>query len=189
MEALITQYGLLAVFVGAALEGDIVVILSGVAVHLQLLHFPAALAAGWLGAVVADWVCYAVGRRHSTQAQQTKTYQLVGSRIESLVGRLGAGEIVIARFIFGTRVVSMLYWGIRRLPFGRFAFLDLVGCAIWASALASLGYAFSGSAAMLVGDVKRVEMWLLVALIAATAVAVVVRRLLRRSLAQPGPRP
>jgi hypothetical protein len=42
---------------------------------------------------------------------------------------------------------------------------------------------------MLVGDVKRVEMWLLVALVTAAAVAVVVRRLLRRSLAQPGPRP
>jgi membrane protein DedA with SNARE-associated domain len=184
MEALITRYGLPAVFVGAAIEGDMVVILSGVAAHLQLLSFPAALATGWLGAVVADCVWYTIGRCRSAQARQTKAYRLVGPRIEELGGRLGAGEIVIARFIFGTRVVSMLFWGIHELPFARFAALDVLGCAIWATALMSLGYGFSGSAAVLVGDVKRVEYWLAVALVVATAATVAARRLLRRSLAQ-----
>ena len=182
MEELITRYGLLGIFVGAALEGDMVVILSGVAAHLQLLHFPAALATGWLGAVVADCVWYAIGRSRSSQARQTKAYQLVGPRIEELAGRLGASEIIIARFLFGTRIASMLFWGIHGLPFARFAVLDVIGCAIWASALASLGYAFSGSAAVLIGDVKRVEMWLLVAIVSATIATVVARRLLRRSL-------
>jgi membrane protein DedA with SNARE-associated domain len=184
MEELITRYGLIAVFVGAAIEGDMVVILSGVAAHLQLLHFPAALAVGWLGAVVADCVWYAVGRNRAVQARQTKAYRLVGPRIEALVARLGASEIVIARWIFGTRVASMLFWGIRGMPFARFVALDAIGCAIWATVLASLGYAFSGSAAVLVGEVKRVEMWLLIALIAAGAGTVLVRRLGRRSMQQ-----
>jgi membrane protein DedA with SNARE-associated domain len=180
------RYGLLAVFVGAAVEGDMVVILSGVAAHLQLLNFPAALATGWLGAVFADCVWYGIGRSRSTQARHTKTYQLVGPRIEELAGRLGAGEIIIARFIFGTRIVSMLFWGIRELPFARFAILDAVGCAIWATALAGLGFAFSGSAAALLGRVKHVEKWLLVALIVATTATVLIRQLLRRSLSRRG---
>ena len=152
----------------------------------QSLHFPAALAAGWLGAVAADCVCYAIGRSRSAWARQTQAYQLVGPRIEALVGRLGASEIVIARFIFGTRVVSMLFWGIHELAFARFATLDVFGCAIWATALTSLGYVFSGSAAALVGDVKRAERWLFVALIIATVATVLARRLLRRSLVQRG---
>ncbi|MGH3055415.1 MAG: DedA family protein, partial [Gaiellaceae bacterium] len=89
MESLITQYGLLGVFVGAALEGDIVLILCGVAAHVQLLRLPTVLTVGWLGAVVADCVWYALGRTRSKQAKQTKAYQLVGPRIEELVGRLG----------------------------------------------------------------------------------------------------
>jgi membrane protein DedA with SNARE-associated domain len=189
MESLIARYGLLAVFVGAAIEGDMVVILSGVAAHLQLLNFPAALATGWLGAVFADCVWYAIGRRHSTQAKQTKTYRLVGPRIEQLAARLGAGEVIIARFIFGTRIASMLFWGIRELPFARFALLDVIGCAIWATALAGLGFAFSGSAAVLLGKVKHVEQWLLVAVVSATVTTVLVRRLLRRSLAHHGGMP
>ena len=182
MEALITQYGLLAVLLGAAIEGDVVVMLSGVAAHLHLLRFPEALAAGWLGAVVADCVWYAVARYHASWARQTKAYELVGPRIEELVGRLGAGEVIIARFIFGTRIASMSYWGIRGLPFARFLILDMIGCAIWATGLAGLGYAFSGSAAALVGDVKRVEVWFFAALIMAVAATIVLRRFGRRSL-------
>ena len=184
MEEFITRYGLVAVFVGAAIEGDMVVILSGVAAHLQLLPFPAALVVGWLGAVVADCVWYALGRSRAAQARQTKAYRLVGPRIEALVGRLGASEIVIARWIFGTRVASMLFWGIHGLPFARFVVLDAIGCAIWATALTSLGYAFSGSAETFIGKVKRVEMWLLIALIVAAAGTVLVRRLGRRSMQQ-----
>jgi membrane protein DedA with SNARE-associated domain len=176
MEALISQYGLLAVVLGAAIEGDVVVMLTGVAAHLHLLRFPEALAAAWLGAVVADCVWYALARRHGSWARQTKTYQLVGPRIEELVGRLGAGEVVIARFIFGTRVVSMSYWGIRGLPFARFMLLDMIGCAIWASALISLGYVFSGSAAALVGEVKRVEVWLSIAVLMAALATIALRR-------------
>jgi membrane protein DedA with SNARE-associated domain len=189
MEALITRYGLLAVFAGAVIEGDVVVILSGVAAHLQLLHTPTALATGWLGAVIADCIWYALGRSRSAQARQTKAYQLVGPRISDLVGRLGDREVVIARFIFGTRVVSMLFWGIHELPFARFVILDVIGCAIWATALFSLGYAFSGTAAVLVGRVKRVERWLLIALILAAAGTIVARLLLRRSLARHGAQP
>lgn len=184
MEALIARYGLLAVFVGAALEGDVAAIMSGVVAHLSLLHFSTVLVVGWLGAVAADCAWYAIGRSRATWARKTQTYQSVGPRIDALVGRLGAGEVLIARFIFGTRVVSMLYWGIRGLPFARFAALDLIGCAIWVTALTTIGYVFSGSAVALVGNVKRAEVWLLVAFIVAAVAAVLARRLLRRSLVQ-----
>lgn len=184
MEAFITRYGLLAVFVGAALEGDVAVMMSGVVAHLSLLHFSTVLVVGWLGAVAADCTWYAIGRSRATWAQKTKAYRSVGPRIDALVGRLGAGEVLIARFIFGTRVVSMLYWGIRGLPFARFAALDLLGCAIWVTVLASLGYAFSGSAVTLVGKVKRVEVWLLGALVVVAVASIFARRLLRRSVVQ-----
>ncbi len=184
MESFIAQYGLLAVFIGAAVEGDMVLILSGVAAHLGLLHFPTALAVGWSGALCADCVCYALGRYHAVAAQRTQAYRMLAPRIMLVVDRLGAAEVVIARFIIGTRVVSMLYWGIRRLPFARFLLLDVVGCAVWATTLASLGYAFSGSAAALVGEVKRVEVWLLIAVVLATCATVVARQLLCRALPQ-----
>ena len=44
-EHLILRYGLAAVFVGAAVEGDLTLILAGVAAHLDYLSFPTAVAA------------------------------------------------------------------------------------------------------------------------------------------------
>ena len=106
---------------------------------------------------------YGIGRSRA-RGRGRRAYQRVGPA-SNAGGRLGAREIVIARFVFGTRIVSMLFWGIHGLPFARFAVLDVIGCAIWASVLAPLGFIFSGSAAALVGEVKRAERWLLIALI------------------------
>lgn len=179
MQELIARCGLLVVFIGAALEGDGVMVLTGVAAHLRLLGLPTAIAAGTLGAFVSDCVWYVVGRREAAAARQTRAYRRLGPTVLHLADRFGAREIVAARFVFGTRVVSMLYWGTQGLPFGRFAMLDLIGCSLWATTLATLGFAFSGSAEVLLGKVRRVETWLLVAAVASVSVAVLVRRALR----------
>ncbi len=179
MEALIVRYGLLAVFVGAALEGDVTLILTGVTVHLGLLHVASALSVGSVGAFLADSVCYAVGRSRAATIRSTRAYSRVAHVIEPLAERLGSKEIIVARFVYGARIASMLLWGMRQTPFGRFALLDLIGCVLWATVLGSLGFMFSGSAEMLVGRVRRLEIWLLVAFVAAAAALVVLRGALR----------
>ena len=46
METFLFRYGLAAVFVGGAVEGDATFTLAGVLVHLGLLHLPTAIAVG-----------------------------------------------------------------------------------------------------------------------------------------------
>ena len=182
MEDFLIRYGLLALFAGAALEGDITAILAGVVAHLGFFSLPAAIAVTGIGGTVADCGCYALGRTQAAAMRDTAIYRRVRPFIEQLTARVGTWEITLARFVFGTRVASMLFWGMARLPFARFALLDLVGCALWAVAFVSLGYAFSGSAAMLIGDVKRAERWLLIALLLIAAVIILMRRLMRARL-------
>jgi len=180
MEALIVRYGLFAVFVGAVLEGDVTLLLAGVVAHLGYLGFGAALSVGCMGALVADTACYGLAWNRRDTIVNSRAYLRVAAVVDRLVGRVGSWEIVITRLVYGTRLASMLYWGMRGLPFRRFIALDVLGCALWASVLASLGYAGSSSAAALVGDVKRAERWLLVALLLAAAAVVVVRTVGRR---------
>lgn len=73
----------------------------------------------------------------------------------------------------------MLFWGVRGLSYSRFLMVDLVGCAIWAAILCTVGYAGSSGVAVLVGEVKRVELWLL-GMGLASAVAFVAGRFLYR---------
>ena len=180
MEDLILRYGLFAVLIGAAVEGDATMILVGVVAHLGLLDFPFAVALGTVGAMAADLAVYAIGRNRAETIRQTRLYRRAGSTVERLARRVGPWEVVCARFVYGTRSASMLLWGMWGLPLPRFVALDALGCALWATALGGVGFAVSGSAAMVMGKVKHVEVWLLTALLAAAATVAVARAILRR---------
>jgi membrane protein DedA with SNARE-associated domain len=180
VEELVTRFGLIAVFVLTAIEGDLALILGGVAAHLGLMHPFAVGVAGALGGFAGDAAWFALGRRKADAFRRSALYRRVGPTIERLVGRFGPGQILLARPVYGTRVASMLFWGTQRLAPARFAALDLPACALWAVLLVSLGYLSSSGVAALLGEVRRVEEWLAGAAAAAVGVALALGWLMRR---------
>ncbi len=170
IESLIARYGLPAVFLGAAAEGDGTLILAGVAAHLGLLSLPAALATGALGGFVADIALFAVGRQRAAAIRRSLLYKRTGPVIERFVDRIGVWQIAVARFIYGTRIVTMLFWGVRGLRFWRFVGVDLAGCVVWAVAVGGVGFMASKRAAALLGRVRRIRLWLLWALVLSAVV-------------------
>jgi membrane protein DedA with SNARE-associated domain len=179
MEDLVTRFGLWAVFLGSTVEGDLMVILGGVSAHLGLMKLPAAMAAGAAGCLAGDLAWYAVGRFRADAIRDTRLHRRFGAKVEALADRLGPWQILAARAVYGTRNLTMLLWGVRKLPFARFLLTDVVGCALWGVLLGGLGYLASGGAAALLGEVKRVELWLLGAAVA-TAIGLVVARRVQR---------
>src|SRR6266542_1070087 len=103
LQQLIIRYGLAAVFLGSGLEGDITMVLGGVVSHRG--YFPAsiAIAAAAMGAFAADCIWYAVGRLNTVRLQNAAFYRKVGPRIEEIVRRVGVWQIVMARFVYGTK--------------------------------------------------------------------------------------
>src|SRR2546425_6912433 len=135
MEHLIVRYGLAVVFFGAAVEGDVTMILAGVTAHIGLFPLPSAIALGALGGMAGDSFFYALGRRHSGSLRTSALYRKAEPAIERFTGRVGELQIGLARFVYGTRMASMLFWGVKGLPFWRFALIDAAGCALWAAVL------------------------------------------------------
>jgi membrane protein DedA with SNARE-associated domain len=181
MESFITHFGLVAVFVGATIEGDLVLILAGVTAHLGLLNLWAAIAAAATGCFTGDFAFYALGRWHSDTIRNSRVYLKFGPRVERLANRVGFWQIFAARFMYGTRVATMLFWGAHRLPIVTFVAVNLAGCTAWAVILGLLGFGASRSAAVLLGDVKRAELWLVGAIAVAIAGYLVVRQLRKRA--------
>jgi len=184
VEELVSRFGLPAVFLLTAIEGDLALILGGVAAHLGLMPLPAVLVVGTLGGFAGDGVWYAIGRRAADTVQGSAAYRRVGPTLERLVARFGPRQILLARPIYGTRVASMLFWGSHGLAPATFAALDLPACAAWAVLLSSLGYYSSRSVAGLLGEVRHVETWLAGAALAAVLVVTCARLLLRGARAR-----
>jgi membrane protein DedA with SNARE-associated domain len=181
-EHLILRYGLAAVFVGAAVEGDLTLILAGVAAHLGYFSFPIAFTASVLGGFLGDLAWYSLGRLRGPKFRAGRLYQRVGHRIEILARRLGAAELIASRFVYGTKAASMVFWGLHGMSLPRFLLVDAVGCVLGTLVFTGLGYAVSGSATVLLGHVRRVERWLLGAVLVGALLVFVIHLTAKKEL-------
>ena len=182
LEHLVMRYGLAAVLVGSAIEGDFTLILAGVAAHLGYFPFPLAVAAGALGSFAGDMAWYTLGRLRGPRFREGRVYRRVGHRIESLAKRLGPAELLAARFVYGTKAASMVFWGLHGLSLPRFAIVDGIGTVIGSVVFVGLGYLVSGSATLLLGKVRRVQFWLLGALLVGVVLVVIINWTAKKEL-------
>ena len=182
LQQLLIRYGLIAVLVGSAVEGDITLLLAGVVAHLGIFAFPLAVAAGALGSLLGDCAWYSLGRFRGPRFRESRAYRRVGPTIERQAVQLGPWQLLAARFVYGTRSASMIFWGLHGLSFRRFLLFDAVGCVLGSLVFTSLGYLLSGSATALLGDVKRVELWLLGAAIVGVVIVFLVDKTAKHEL-------
>lgn len=180
MEQFLERYGLLAVLVGAAVEYDGTLVVAGVLVHLGVLGFASAVVAGGVGALAGDSVVFLLARRGSARLRGSSAYLRVAGFVERLAHRIGPAELVLARFVYGTRLASVVFWGLRGLGWTTFAPLDLVGALLGATALVTIGFVFSQSADAVLGEVAHVEKRLLAGAVVAALVVSAARRVGRR---------
>jgi membrane protein DedA with SNARE-associated domain len=161
LELFLRQYGLAALFFAAAIEGDIALLLAGMLVHLgvwpAMLTFGVGAVGGLSGDAFYFWLGHGTARRWLTTAHG----QRVLPRIERVAGRYGIRSLLFGRYIYGARVATMFYWGMRKLPWRRFLFLDGLNCCLWALSFGGIGYLFSSSLEAWLGRLRLIEHWLL----------------------------
>lgn len=168
--------------IGSAFEGDFTLLLAGVVAHLGIFTFPMAVAAGALGSLAGDCGWYALGRFRGPRFREGRFYRRVGPTVERLAAQLGPWQLLAARFVYGTKSASMIFWGLHGLSFPRFLLIDIVGCVLGSLVFTSLGYLLSGSATALLGQVKRVELWLLGAAIVGVLIVFIIDRTAKHEL-------
>ena len=182
LQQLLIRYGLIAVLLGSAVEGDFTLLFAGVVARLGIFAFPLAVAAGALGSLVGDTAWYSLGRFRGPRFREGRFYRRVGPTVERLARQLGPWQLLAARFVYGTKSASMIFWGLHGLSFRRFLLIDSVGCLLGSLVFTSLGYLLSGSAMALLGHVKRVELWLLGGAIVGVLVVMLIDRTAKHEL-------
>jgi membrane protein DedA with SNARE-associated domain len=156
---ILETFGIFAVFALCTVEGDITLLLSGVMAHSNFFgpySFWKVVLAGTLGGIVGDNVGYWIGRLFRTTIKDYGFYKVARPRIERLIDKFGGFAIIISKYIYGIRAAMCLFYGIGRMPYLRFLFLDVISCAIWALMLAGVGYFFSGAITSIIGDFKQI---------------------------------
>ncbi len=164
MQNFLSDYGLIALFLCAIFENDVVFIMTGVVVHLGIVHPESAFLACLAGALLHDSLWFWLGHARSDSIRSSRVYRKLGPAVERLAARFGPWELLLSRFIYGTRNPSLVFWGTQKLSVFRFAAIELTAFMIWGGALTGLGYFLSDRAQALIGGIGSVERFLLGAL-------------------------
>ena len=162
MREFLTTHGLWAVFLLAVIENDVAFIAIGVAWKLGSdnsgnsgLNILSAVPVAILGALFHDTVWFVVGHWNSAAIKASRVYRRVGPTVERLANRFGPWEIFIARFVYGTRTASSVFWGLQKLPYREFAGLELLALTIWGSLLVAVGFHATALALKIIGHVDH----------------------------------
>jgi membrane protein DedA with SNARE-associated domain len=175
MYELLQHYGLWAVFFGTMIEGDLTLLFSGVLARAGLFSFEEALVVGTAGGFIGDTLSYLIGARFRERARTLHFFVRAKPRVEKLMRRFGVLSVFIVKYVYGLRTTSAIFWGLAHFGFIKFAALTLASCAVWVGVLCGLGFSFATGVEKLIGDLKRVQIILLVAVVVVATVYVISR--------------
>jgi len=153
IELLIARYGLIALFVGAGVEGEACVVTGGVFAHRGVLSLPAAMVAAALGSFAADQVLFLLGRRYRNLGWVRRLHDRPAfARAIAMIERHPNRFIFVFRFLYGLRTVSPVAIGTTRIPARRFLLINALAAIVWAIAFTTLGYVFGHALEALLGQ-------------------------------------
>ena len=155
---LIERYGYLATFAGTLVEGESLMILSGLAAHRGYLSFPYVVAVGALGGMLGDLAFFALGRHYGNRLLvRFPRFASAADRVRSMIERYPSTTIIVVRFMYGLRAAGPAIIGTTRIPFARFAALNALGALMWSACWTGAGFVLGRAAEHLLGDLARVE--------------------------------
>jgi len=166
LESFIASYGYLAIFIGTLLEGETILVLGGFAAHRGLLTLPGVIIAAFAGSVASDQFFFYLGRRYGERLLARRPrWQPPLARARRLLDRHDTLIIVSFRFLYGLRNVTPFALGMSSVSTVRFTVLNALGAAVWAVAIALLGWAIGEAAKQLIGHLEHYERSVMAAIV------------------------
>jgi membrane protein DedA with SNARE-associated domain len=143
VEALVARYGLGALVVGAALEGETVAMIGGMLAHRGIYPLPMAWAAIFVGTFAADQGFFLAGRLfrdhpRMVRLRATATF----ARAQAMFEKRPVVFVLLFRFLYGLRTASPAMIGASGFPPLRFFLLNGIAAVVWSILFVGLGYAF-----------------------------------------------
>lgn len=171
LDAIISHYGLIALFVGCFFEGETVAIAGGVMAHRHLLVLWQVVAVVITAAFLADLTAFVVGRRFSDSLLVRRV--LAKPAVAKVMARVAAHPRRFAsmfRFIPGLRILGPVALAQSPLPVAVFAAHAAVSAVVWGALYTVVGHAVAEVLVRLFGeDLHRVLLGAGVLLVLAVA--------------------
>ena len=179
---LIEQYGYVATFAGTLIEGESLLILTGLAAHRGYLSLPLVIIVGAVGGTLGD-LAYSSSRTilRRTAPPALSEVRAGRQRVRTMIERHPSATILGVRFMYGLRTVGPAVIGTARIGLVKFLLLNALGALLWSACWTIAGYLLGTAAERILGNLAHVERELFIGvLVLAVILAVGVRIWQRR---------
>ncbi|MFA5840841.1 MAG: VTT domain-containing protein [Candidatus Paceibacterota bacterium] len=159
----VLAYGL--IFLGAIFEGELVLISTGILIHLGALHFLYAIFFVLLGGITKTFLGYALGEFLNRKFQHHRVFQYLQKRVYAILPKFKEKpfwSIFISKFIMWANNIVIIFSGYEKVNYKLFLKAEIYASVIWAPLLLSLGYFFSYTALHITREIWKFLMVVLV---------------------------
>lgn len=155
---LLSDYGYLGVFVGALMEGETVLLLAGFAAHQGYLMLPGVIGIAFVGGTLGDQIAFFLGRRYGNRLiRRFPRLAAHKPKVDRLIHRHQVPLIMGVRFLYGMRIAGPILIGTSHVKAWRFMLFNMIGAALWATLISTLGYLFGETIAVVLKDIHGYE--------------------------------
>ncbi|EDP74296.1 DedA family protein [Hydrogenivirga sp. 128-5-R1-1] len=150
------NYGYIAVLIGTFLEGEVFLLIVGIFVKLNYLNPVLSWFTAILGALFHEVIYFFLGKWKGREFLLRNSYTRKKYRkAKKLIEKYGVFSIFIIRFMYGMRIVPMVFMGAVGYNTYKFLFFNVISLTIWAALYIYLGYLFGKAAEIFFGKAKE----------------------------------
>lgn len=160
LEDLLQQFGYPALLLGTFLEGEMSLLLAAYLALRGYLNLEAVVLFAFCGTFASDQLWYYLGRRHGRRLLVRRPrWQALGDQALRHLRRHPDLWVLSFRFIYGMRTVMPLAIGLSGYSWRRYVLLDAIGAALWAGGLGLAAYHLGAALEVLLGDLRRYQLY------------------------------
>lgn len=142
-ENYVADWGYLILFFWSILEGELGLILAGIAAHTGHMNVYLAIFVAGIGGFVGDQIYFYIGRLNKSYIQKHLSKQRRKLALAHLLlQKYGWSIIFIQRYMYGMRTIIPISIGLTRYNAVKFAIINLVSAWIWAAITIFLAWFF-----------------------------------------------
>lgn len=171
--AFVQEWGYIAVFLGAIVEGETVILTASALSALGYLNFYKVMAITFCTTVVVDQGLFMVGRRYGPAFfERFPKLRPRADKAFRLLHRFDKWFILLFRFIYGIRVISPIVIGAAHVEHKRFAPLNVLSALIWTGVSCYSGYMMGDVLEKLLENLEVAKHYLMLGVGALVVIAV-----------------
>src|SRR3989344_1254349 len=158
---LVVSYQIIAylvIFLGMILEGEIILILTGILLHLGAINFLPTIILVASGLFSKSFIAYNLGIFLQRKYPNSKFFRYIHQKVIYFFPHVEAKpfwSIFVSKFLVGLNNFVLIFAGYLRLAFKTYLKAEIFSNILWGSIVLSLGYFFSFAAFAITKEFKK----------------------------------